>query len=401
MKASILIFLMLVFSGPLVAEPASQASPSFSIFKIDDALTRALAEQRIVGAVLLISEDGHLVYEKAVGMADRESKVPVTLDTVFRLASVTKPIVSAAAMRLVENGTLGLDDPVKKWLPTFTPKMKDGSQPDITIRQLLTHTSGLTYGFYEPVNSPYHYLGVSDGVDQKELGLEENLDRLGRAPLLTLPGTAYQYSLSTDVLGAVIAQASGQSLPQAVEILITQPLAMQSTAFSPKDPSKLATAYANSEAGPVRLVDGSILALGSSFLRVEPSRNLDPDAYPSGGGGMVSTAGDFLKFLETIRKGGSPILSRATIESMRQDQLPKDMVGHKPGWGFGYGWAVLRDPVLAKVPQTKGTMQWGGVYGNFWMVDPTRKLTVVLMTNTAFEGMAGKLPIEIRDAMYR
>ncbi len=398
MKASLLFFLLLILTGPLRAEPALTPA-SFSTSTVEAALVGALSEKRIVGAVLLISEDGHLVYQKAVGMADRESGVPVTLDTVFRLASVTKPLVSAAAMRLVENGTLNLDDPLTEWLPTFTPKLEDGSQPAITIRQLLTHTSGLSYGFYEPVNSPYHLLGVSDGVDQKGLSLEENLVRLGKAPLLHQPGTAFKYSLSTDVLGAVIAQATGKSLPEAMNELVLDPLSMTGTGFVPKNPTLLATAYANSEDGPVRLVDGSILAFGSSFLRVEPSRSLDPLAYPSGGGGMVSTAGDFWRFLETLRKGGGPILSQATVEAMTRDQLPPNVAGHKPGWGFGYGWAVLRDPVLAKVPQSAGTMQWGGVYGNFWMVDPARKLTVVLMTNTAFEGMAGRLVVEIRDAV--
>jgi CubicO group peptidase (beta-lactamase class C family) len=170
--------------------------------RLDQAIDGAIAEQRIVGAVVLVARDGRLVYHRAAGLADREAGRALSEDGVFRLASLTKPMVAAAAMGLVEEGTLKLSDPVTKWLPGFHPALADGTQPVITVRHLLTHTSGLSYGFLEGPDHPYHRLGVSDGIDQAGISLDENVDRLAKAPLSYRPGSAWRYSLSMDVLGA-------------------------------------------------------------------------------------------------------------------------------------------------------------------------------------------------------
>jgi CubicO group peptidase (beta-lactamase class C family) len=164
--------------------------------KVDAALDRSLQEQRIVGAVLLIAHQGERIYERAVGMADRESQQAMQLDSLFRFSSVTKPLVTAAAMALIARGKLSLSDATHEWLPTFRPRLSNGQEATITIRELMTHTSGLGYVYQEPIDGPYHRANVSDGLDQPGLEFEEALDRLASCPLLSVPGTAFRYSLS-------------------------------------------------------------------------------------------------------------------------------------------------------------------------------------------------------------
>ncbi|MGP9766664.1 serine hydrolase domain-containing protein [Halomonas sp. AOP13-D3-9] len=368
--------------------------------RLDAAINRAIAENRVVGTVVLVAQDGEIIYRRAAGQFDREAGSPMKEDAVFRLASITKPIVSVTLMRLVEEGKLTLDDPVTKWLPTFRPQLADGSQPVITLRQLLTHTSGLSYRFVEPIGSNYDRLNISDGLDQPGLSLDENLHRLAQAPLAFAPGEGWGYSLGLDVLGAVIAEASGKTLPQAVQEAVIDPLQLADTAFVPSDPSRLATPYADGDPEPVRMTDGMAVPIWNSVARFAPSRAMNADSYPSGGAGMVGTAADVLRFLDVIRTGGEPILAPETVSAMMQDQVGAQAESQGPGWGFGYGWAVLDDPDAAGTPQSKGTIQWGGAYGHSWFVDPVNKLTVVALTNTAFEGMSGAFPMEIRDAVY-
>ena len=367
--------------------------------RIDAAIDRGIAEQRIVGAVVLVSQDGKLVYQRAAGLADREAKRPMQIDTVFRLSSVSKPIVTAAALVLVDQGKLSLDDPVTKYLPDFRPKLASGEAPTITVRQLLTHTSGLGYKFGEKPGSPYHKASVSDGFDELRISLDENDRRLASAPLYGRPGEAWRYSLSIDVLGAVIEKASGTALPAAVAELVTQPLGMRDTAFWAKDASRLAVPYYDSKPAPARMADPQPMPMGEGQMTYSPSRALDAKAYPSGGAGMVGTAPDVMRLLEAVRTGGKPILSTATAASMMRNQLGS-LMGPQPGIGFGYGGAVVVDPAAAHTPQSAGTWQWGGVYGHSWFVDPERKLTVVAFTNTALEGMWGKFTVDLRDAVY-
>ncbi|MGF0540326.1 serine hydrolase domain-containing protein [Agrobacterium sp. ES01] len=368
--------------------------------RIDVVIDRAIANQRIVGTVVLTIQDGRLIYRRAAGLADRESETPMREDAVFRLASITKPIVSATLMRLVERGQISLDDPVTRWLPDFRPGLEDGSEPVITVRQLLTHTSGLSYRFVEPAGGPYDQFDVSDGLDQPGLSLKENLDRLVKAPLVFPPGKGWRYSLGLDVLGAVIAEITGKSLPETVKAEVLNPLGLESMSFVVTDPSRLVTPYADGTPTPVRMTDGIALPIWQNAARFAPSRALNPASYPSGGAGMIGTAGDVLRFLETIRTGGGSILSSQTVAEMFKDQVGVHTQTHGPGWGFGFGWAVLNDPELAQSPQSTGTIQWGGAYGHSWFVDPTQKLTVVAMTNTAFEGMSGVFPMDIRNAIY-
>lgn len=368
--------------------------------RLDAALDRALAERRIVGAVVLVSRDGAPVYARAAGLADREAEVPLREDAIFRLASITKPLVTAAFLRLVEQGTLPLHAPVTRWLRDFRPRLPDGTAPEITLHQLLTHTAGLSYRFLEPPGGAYHRLDVSDGLDQPGLSLAENLGRLAEAPLAFAPGTGWRYSLGLDVLGGAMERATGATLPEIVAELVTGPLGLTDTAFRVVDPSRLATPYADGRPEPVRMTDGVSVPLWDAAATFAPSRILDPASYPSGGAGMAGTARDALAVLEAVRRGGGPILKPGSVAAMMRLQVGPEARTQGAGWGFGYGGALLEDPAAAGSPQGRGTLQWGGAYGHSWFVDPEARLTIVGLTNTAFEGMSGAFPAEIRDAVY-
>jgi CubicO group peptidase (beta-lactamase class C family) len=368
--------------------------------RLDAAIDRALEERRIVGAVVLVAHHRTQVYGRAAGLADREARVPMTEDSIFLLASVTKPIVTATAVRLIEEGRIVLDDPVTRWLPDFIPRLPNGRVPMITVRHLLTHTAGLTYRSFEPADSPYNSLDISDGLDQPGLSLDENLQRLARAPLVYEPGSSWRYSLAIDVLGAVIAKAGEAPLPKVVRSLITDPLEMRDTDFVVVDHARLVTHYADGTPAPVRMTDGTTVPLFGAPVTFVPSRILDHSSYASGGAGMAGTAHDVLRFFETVRMGRDGLLRASTWEQMFVAHVGPWAETFGPGWGFGWGWAVLDDPKLAATPQPKGTILWGGVYGHNWFVDRTNALSVVVLTNTAFEGMSGAFPVEMRDVIY-
>jgi CubicO group peptidase (beta-lactamase class C family) len=214
--------------------------------RIEATVQQALEQQRLVGAVVLVARDGELVHRQAAGWADREKRMPMSVEAVFRLASVSKPIVSTAALVLVAQGRLGLDDSVERWLPEFRPQLADGRVARITVRHLLSHTAGLGYRFFEAdAHGPYAQAGVSDGMDASAVSLTENLRRIASVPLLYVPGTAWGYSLATDVLGAVIQRVQGEQLADAVRQLVTDPLRMTDTGFAALDPSRVPTAYVN------------------------------------------------------------------------------------------------------------------------------------------------------------
>jgi CubicO group peptidase (beta-lactamase class C family) len=393
----------MILTGALATEPTDTTRASSHLAgELDAVLVHALAEQRIVGAVVLVAHRGELVYERAIGQADREAGRALHPDDIFRLASLTKPIISTATLALVEERRLRLDDPVTKWLPWFRPTLGDGAEATILVRHLLTHTAGLSYGFFQGDSGPYAMAGVSDGLDHPGITLEENLRRLATVPLFYEPGTAWGYSLAIDLLGAVLEKAGGSPLPELVESLVTGPLGMRDTRFHAKDLTRLVTPYADGDPAPVRMGPLQIVLFNGAEVRFAPGRALDPEAYPSGGAGMVGSARDFLVFLEMLRTGGAPILSLATIAEMTRNQIGELAVTHStPGTVFGLGFAVVEDPPAAGTPQSPGTFWWGGAYGHTWWVDPARELSVVILTNTAMEGMAGAFPEAVRDAVYR
>jgi len=379
----------------------ASAKPEAMATRLDAVISRAIEQQRIVGAVVMVARNGHIIYNKAFGLADKEARVPMSDDALFRLASMTKPIVSAAALALVDKGKLSLDDPVTRWLPEFAPRLADGKPATITVRQLLTHTAGLSYGFLEPSDGPLAKAKVSDGLDRPGITLEENLRRLSGVPLNYAPGTGWKYSLAIDVLGAVVAHAGNGTLPEVVARLITRPLGMKDTTFVVRQPDRLTTPYIHDKDESHRMGDPEVMPFGASGIRYQPSRATDKDAYPSGGAGMSGTTADYMKFLEAVRQDGGKILKPETVRAMTSNQIgdiAPDLAG--PGWGWGFGAAVLLDPQKSGFPCAPGTWSWGGVYGTSFFMDRASKLSIVVMTNTTPDGMAGELPVDIAKAVY-
>lgn len=361
----------------------------------------ALEQQRIVGAIIAILHRGEIVYRAAHGLADREAGTAMRVDTPQRLASLTKPIVAATALHLIERDQLALDAPVTRYLPDFRPQLADGAVPEITVRHLLTHTSGLGYKFSDP-RGPYAELAVSDGLDLVSgLTLDENLRRLARAPLYFAPGTAWRYSLGLDVIGRVIEVVTGESLADAVRARITGPLDMASTAFVAAPDTPLATPYANASPAPARMVGTYRNGMNDGGADFTPDRAFDRTAYPSGGAGMVGTLDDFVRFLEALRRGGAPVLAEATLAHALTNQIGDVQTWRGPGWGFGLLGATLVEPARAGVPGLVGATEWGGAYGHAWRLDRAAELTIVSLTNTSFEGMNGQFPADVKAAAYR
>jgi len=369
--------------------------------ELDRVIAEALDEQRIVGTVVEILIDGEPGYRHAAGLGDREADQPMTEDSIFLLSSVAKPIVTVAALNLVQRGTIGLDDIVSEWLPAFRPQLPDGSEPRITIRQLLTHSAGLSYVFMERGDGPYRRHAISSGLDDTDDDLTALIGKLTAIPLSYPPGHGWGYSMSLDVLGAVIEEATGSKLPEAIAALVTRPMGMNDTAFSVTDKRRLVVHYGDASPRPRRLVGDDAVPFFGNPVRLSPGRILNPRAFPSGGAGMAGTAGDVIRLLESLRTGHSPVLDAASTRSMFDIQARTGGLAAGAGWEFGFGGAVLVEPEMAGTPQSRGTLQWDGAYGHKWFIDPARGLTVVALTNTAFEGMNGRFPVDLRDAIYR
>lgn len=379
--------------------PLAQAEDAALAARLDTILERAIAQQRIVGTVVMVARQGRVVYHRAAGFADREAGRAMQQDQLFRFASLTKPVVAVTALRLADQGQLDLQAPVSRYLPYFTTRLANGTPAVPTLAQLLSHTSGLHYGFGEERDGPYHQAGVSDGLDGATLTLEENLRRLAGVPLDFAPGSHWRYSLGLDVMGGVLAAATGLPLPAVVQREVSAPLALQDLTFHVTDPARLATAYRDGYPRPEPMSEPYLLPLPKGGILYSPARALSANAFASGGGGMQGSAGDYLAFLEALRQG--KLLQPASQRLFMEDQIPGLQREDAPGWGFSLGAAVLRDARLAKTPQTPGTLQWGGVYGNAWFIDPARELSVVILTNTAIAGMSGPFPDAIRDALYQ
>lgn len=398
-------------SGPVNCAMAASENVALAS-RLDAVLDAALAQQKIVGAVVVAARNGQVLYQRAVGMADRENGTAMRLDTRFRLASMSKPIVSATALAMADQGLIGLDDPVTRWIPFFTPMFQGKVDQVITIRHLLTHTAGLSYGFLEPADGPMAQAEVSDGLDNPPITLDENIWRLASVPLYYEPGTGWRYSLAIDVLGEVVSRAGGDTLPAVVKKYVTGPLGMTATGFVADKPELLTAAYLWADGSPRRMAETEIVPRGKSVTRYEPGRALDAQAYASGGAGMVGTAADYLKFLEALRTGGAPVLKPETATAMTTDQIcpifsqrlsatankTNEVVA--PGWGFGFGGAVLLHPEKAEYRAGAGTLSWSGAYGSHFFMDRESGISFVVLTNTTPTGMAGPFAVALAQAVY-
>lgn len=358
--------------------------------RVNAAIDAALGN-RIVGCVVLINQHGKEIFARAAGFADREANRPIERDAIFRLASVTKPIVATAALKMVEAGVLQLDDEVTKYLPYFTPPSPDGVVRPITIRQLLAHTSGLAYE-----TTPKD---VSPGMSGPYISQEENLRRLARAPLNFAPGTGWAYGTSIDVVGGVLAAINNSTLEAAVNRYAAAPLGMVDWRFTPTDATRVAANYFNGELPSPSIVPPVRITMQDSPTGWEVDRIFRADAPQSGGGGSCGTADDVMRMLEVYNGGG--FLKPETVEEAFTNQigaLPRRE--SDAGKRFTVLGAMIDDPKAANSPCPVGTLDWGGAWGHNWIIDRTNGLSIAVMTNTAPEGCNGPFREDIRDAVY-
>ncbi|MBV8408267.1 MAG: beta-lactamase family protein [Alphaproteobacteria bacterium] len=356
---------------------------------------------RLAGMVTVVMRHGELAFAETVGKQDVERNRPMRPDTIFRIYSMTKPLTSTAIMMLYEEGRFQLDDPISKFIPAFAnPRVYAGGsrgkidsvpgEREINFRDLLTHTSGLTYGFMEsnPVDALYR---AKPGVDFQtgDTSLKDIVERLATFPLIAQPGKAWNYSVATDVLGYLVEVISGQPFEKYLKEKVLNPLGMVDSDFHvPAD--KHERFAANYQAGPSNANGGGKLELIDDPGK---SRYLAPRKVNSGGGGLVSTASDYLRFCKfMLNKGeldGVRLLGRKTVELMTMNHLKGDMADMGMprfsestyyGIGFGLGFSVTIDPAKAHILGTPGEYAWGGAASTAFWCDPKEDMAVVLLT---------------------
>jgi CubicO group peptidase (beta-lactamase class C family) len=344
---------------------------------------------RVTGLSTLLYRHGKTVDYFSCGMANIEANLPIAEDTLFRIYSMTKPITAAAVLMLLEEGKLRLTDPASRFVPAFRNLMvaenpRDGKTKlikpvrEITIRDLLTHTSGLTYGLYgtDWVDEQYKKVLWPAVEANQNLPIAEFVDIALTLPLVFQPGTDFRYSISLDVLGLIIQIISGMPFGEFLQQRIFKPLGMKDTAFYvPQEKAgRFASTYSPDINGGLRCSDP---ATGSKFL--------NPNRYQAGGGGLVSTMGDYLQFARMLlgegEVDGNRLLGRKTIEMMRANHLPTGILPFgQPGYGYGLGVGVYVDPVKGGVLGSPGHFGWSGAAGTYFWVDPLEDLICILMT---------------------
>jgi CubicO group peptidase (beta-lactamase class C family) len=387
------------------ARPEEVGISSQRLARLGQELQAQIDRGELAGVVTLVARRGRIVQFEARGIYDGgvngEPGKPMRRDNIFGVASMTKPMMSAGVMVLYEEGRFLLDDPISKFIPAFKnprvydPKAKrpkNGGLPtvpaarEITIRDLLTHTSGLTHPFVD--QGPLGELYKKADFFGKGTNLEQMVDRLAKLPLKFQPGTTWEYSLSPEVLGYFVEVVSGQPLDRFLEERVFKPLKMVDTGFSvsPEQIPRLTSVYFYDK-GKLR-----ILAKGSNRSYIRPPELLD------GGGGLVSSVMDYARFLQMILNGGEldgrRLLSRKTVELMTIDHVPNAvMPPHLAGNGYGLGFAVRRNLVDLPRPGSPGELEWGGVFNTFFWVDPKEQLVGVIM--------AQMVPFQYLDLNHR
>jgi CubicO group peptidase (beta-lactamase class C family) len=370
--------------------PKSAAFSADRLKRLDSLLQKYIDDNQVSGAVALVLRDGNPVYERAVGWADKEGGRKMQTDTIFRIASQTKAFTSAAVLALMEEGKIGINEPVSHFISSFAKttvavKTDTGvtlvpAKRAITIADLLTHTAGISYGTDSSVASLYEAKGLGPAAgfgwytaDKDEL-ICETMERLGTLPFVAQPGETFVYGYNTDILGCVVEKASGMPLDKFIRTRITDPLNLKDTRFFlPVDQrGRLAAVYSSNHDGKaVRAPEGS---KGQGHYVDGPRRSF------AGGAGLLSTAYDYAHFLEMIRRGGVldgvRILAPRTVELMTTNQ--SGTLHSTTGLGFGFGFETV-DRYGAKGMAGVGAFGWGGAYGTTYQVDPQGHLVVILM----------------------
>ncbi|MGA2237097.1 MAG: serine hydrolase domain-containing protein [Terriglobales bacterium] len=374
-----------------MVKPETVGLSSERLERISSAVQRDIDNKRIAGAVTLVARRGHVAWFKAQGMADRETGKPMRPDTMFRICSMTKPITSLAVMMLYEEGRFMLEDPISKYLPEFkNPKVlvKPASGTpytipaprEITIRDLLRHTSGITYQWNKDLGPMYKDANVASGLLPYDGTIEDSSKRLAGLPLLFNPGEKWEYSLGVDVLGRLVEVISGKPLDEFFRTRIFEPLGMKDTYFYPPDNKldRLATAYTYyNDKGLNRFPDTPITEGAFTYSADYPTRA--PKKLFSGGAGLVSTAADYMRFCQMMLDGGkvgnTRLLSRKSVELMTQDQLGKV----NPDFGFGLGFGVDGVKVPLEELGSPGEYNWGGFFYTAFSIDPKEQMIVIFM----------------------
>jgi len=369
-------------SSPLpVTTPEDIGLSSAALSRLGTVLSGEVANGRLPGAVALVARRGRVAFFESFGRRDPANGAPLAKDAIFRIYSMTKPIVSVAAMMLWEEGRFLLSDPIGKYLPELADlkvavqrgaeiELVPAARP-ITIQDLLRHTSGLTYEFRG--NGPVHKMYMAAKIYNRHQSNADQVATLGKMPLLHQPGTQWEYSRSTDVVGRLIEVLSGSSLGEYLERNILAPLGMIDTAFHVpmSDHERLAEAFAKDPD----------TGAGVQLINVK-----EAPGFESGGGGLVSTAGDYARFLQMLlnhgRLDGVRLLSRKTVELMTADHLgpisgAPDLL--LPGYGFGLGFAVRLQAGISPVPGSIGQYFWGGLAGTTFWVDPAEQLFALML----------------------
>ena len=384
------------------ATPEQLGMSSARLERIAEALKKEVSDGKLPGAVVIVARKGKIVYSGATGFQDKAANKPMAANSIFRIYSMTKPLVSVAAMMLVEDGVIQLTDPVSKFLPAFKDMQvsvastgADGkaaftnvaAAKPIIVQDLLRHSAGLAYAEItknEPVKAAYVEAKFSQpGIheyDSRGMTPAEQVARIAKAPLIHQPGTTWEYSMAVDILGRVIEEASGKRLAVFLDERLFKPLKMVDSGFW-VPPSKISRL-----AQPLPVDPASGLKTSVLDVSAEPKND-------SGGAGAVSTATDYLRFGQMLLNGGEldgeRVLSRSTIKLMTSDHLgtrvaapsqPGELLLGTPGYTFGLGFAVRQGDGVAGVPGSAGEFMWAGYAGTFFWVDPREELVGVYMT---------------------
>ena len=396
-------------------DPAEVGFDADRLARIDAHLGRYVADGRLPGWLVSVARGGRVAHLAAGGWRDVEAGLPVQHDTLFRIYSMTKPITTVAALMLYELGAFELVDPVSRFLPAFgdariyrsgpidDPVTEPAAEP-IRIWHLMTHTSGLTYGFHRstPVDAMYRARGFDLGAPAG-LDLAGCCDAYASLPVLFEPGTQWNYSVSTDVLGRLVEVVSGETLADFLRDRVLHPLGMVDTGFAvdEADSSRLAALYTPFP--------------GSGVLRMPTARSRRSFRFDSGGGGLIGTAGDYHRFTSFLLGGGEldgvRLLSPRTVAYLSTNHLPGGADLQQVGWsassettsagmGFGLGVAVLLDPAAQKVLSSRGEISWGGAASTGFWVDPMESVSVVFMTQL-IPSSSYRVRSELRQLVYQ
>jgi len=412
--APLLGLLVALFASPLqsalagdlpLGKPEDVGISSGRLQRVDAVVRRYIEEKKVSGAVTLVARQGQVVHHAAQGVMDVESKAPMRTDSIFRMASTTKPVTGVAVLILIEEGKVALTDPVSKFLPEFKgPKVavEDGGEiklvpadREVTIRDLMTHTSGLLSGGAGSRKAPQDLLRPGGAGAT----LSEGVGRFAAVPLDFQPGTRWRYSglAGIDTLARVVEVASGRPFDEFLQTRIFEPLGMRDTSFVLPDDrrDRLVAVHRRASSGLEKV---------ESFIRF-------PDTYPSGAGGLYSTAADFFRFAQMLAGGGEfegkRLLSPRGVELMGSNHvgdLFTGQAGRPPGMGFGLTVEVVLDPVKAGTFRSRGSFGWDGAFGTHFWVDPREELVAVLLIQTSgrdihrdFETAVMQSLVEISD----